>query len=85
MPGDLAGIDCGFLCSFSEDQQGHALPGFAKFRELSGHQERSRGSPISFLNRASQVRVLPGAPVNSNSTDLARHGRQGPNSRGSRS
>ena len=42
----------------------HALPGFATFRELSGHQERPRGSPSSFLNRASQVRVLPGAPVN---------------------
>jgi len=51
-----------FFRSFSEDQRGHALPGFATYGELSSHQERPRGRAISFLNRASQVRVLPGAP-----------------------
>ena len=52
----------GFFRSSSVDQQGHALPGFATFRELQGHQKRPRSSWSSFLNRASQVRVLPGAP-----------------------
>jgi len=62
MPGHFARDSCGFFCGFSEDQQGHALPSFATFGELSGHQERPHGPRSSFLNRASQVRVLPGAP-----------------------
>jgi len=58
----------GFFCSFYEDQQGHALPGFATHGELSGHVERPGSPASSFLNRPSQVRVLPGAPGDSSST-----------------
>ncbi len=58
---DLAA--CSFFCCFSEDQPGHALPSFATPGGLSGHLERPRGPPRSFLNRASEVRVLPGAPI----------------------
>ena len=56
------GICGGFIRSFSADQQGHALPSFASEKHLAGHQERPQRFPTSFLNRASQVRVLPGAP-----------------------
>ena len=51
-----------FFCCFSGDQPGHALPGFATQDGLSGHQEPPQGLSCSFLNRASQVRVLAGAP-----------------------
>ncbi len=43
--------------------RGPARTRFAKSVALSGHQERPQGPPSSFLNRASQVRVLPGAPA----------------------
>ena len=38
------------------------MPSFATQNGFSGHQERPRALGTSFLNRASQVRVLPGAP-----------------------
>ena len=56
---------CACSRGFCADHPGHALPGFATLRDLSGHEMRPHGSSVSFLNRASQVRVLPGAPENS--------------------
>ena len=53
---------CSFVRSFSADQQGHALR-FATFRGLSRHWGRPQARRTSFPSRASQVRVLPGAPA----------------------
>jgi hypothetical protein len=43
-----------------DEAAGHGI-GFATLDGFS-HQERSHDPPCSFLNRASQVRFLPGAP-----------------------
>jgi hypothetical protein len=55
-------LACGFSCSFSVDQPGHALPGFATQDGLSAHQEPPQGPWSSFLNRASGAPGIPGAP-----------------------
>ena len=49
-----------------------ALPSFATQGVLWSNQKRPQGSPISFLNRASQVRVLPGAPARDEQVDRDR-------------
>src|SRR5262249_48809250 len=52
---------CGFSRGFSEDHPRHALPGFATSRGLSCSETPPECLRASFLVRASQVRVLPGA------------------------
>ena len=52
---------CSFVCSFPEDSYRHVLRRFAKLREPRTNLEPLAEAPHSFLNRASQVRVLPGA------------------------
>jgi hypothetical protein len=47
---------------FNEAFYDHALPEFADFPTLRSALECVEGAFTCFLNRASQVRVLPGAP-----------------------